>query len=75
MAQPMSRGPGAALAAICEGSAKIPLPIIDPTTMAVRAASPRPFLAAVGRVLGGAEINVSDIVVLPVHVVARRRRT
>jgi hypothetical protein len=60
MAQPTRRGPGAATAAICEGSAKIPLPIIDPTTMAVRAASPRPVLAT-GRVAGGGEIRVSDI--------------
>lgn len=40
--QPMSSGPGATLPAICDGRAKIPLPIIDPMTMAVSAASERP---------------------------------
>ena len=38
--QPISSGPGAALPAICDGSAKIPLPIIEPTTIAVSAESP-----------------------------------
>ncbi len=38
IAHPMSNAPGAALAAIWDGSAKIPLPIMDPTTSAVRAA-------------------------------------
>src|SRR5690349_22111763 len=40
--QPISRGPGAALPAIWEGSAKMPLPIMDPTTRAVRAGSASP---------------------------------
>jgi hypothetical protein len=47
---PMSSGPGAALAAIWDGRAKIPLPIIDPTTIAVRAATPRPAFGRTGRV-------------------------
>ena len=63
IAHPMSRGPGAALAAICEGRAKIPLPIIDPTTIAVSAARPRPDFDRPGLVSGGGEIRVSDIVV------------
>jgi hypothetical protein len=60
---PMSSGPGAALAAIWDGRAKIPLPIIDPTTIAVRAASPSPALGNAVRVEGGGGTSVSDIVV------------
>ena len=41
----------------------MPLPIIDPTTIAVRAASPRPAFGRAGRALGGGGIRVSDIVV------------
>jgi hypothetical protein len=63
MDHPISSGPGAALAAICDGSAKIPLPIIDPTTIAVSEANPRPALRCSGRVAGGGDIRVSDIVV------------
>ena len=74
-AQPMSSGPGAALAAICEGRAKMPLPIIDPTTMAVRDARPRPALMPAGRVSGDGEISVSDIVVLPGGFAVRGRPT
>jgi hypothetical protein len=56
-------GPGAALPAICEGNAKMPLPIIDPTTIAVRAAKPRPAFGRGVRVSEGGGIRVSDIVV------------
>ena len=59
----MSSGPGAALPAICDGRAKMPLPIIDPTTIAVRAARPRPVFAPAGRGSAGGGIRVSDIVV------------
>ncbi|BDX31840.1 hypothetical protein TUM20985_23870 [Mycobacterium antarcticum] len=66
MAQPISSGPGAALAAICEGSAKMPLPIMDPTTIAVRAAMPRPvFALAVRGASGGLETTVSDMTFSP----------
>ena len=71
----MRTGPGAALPAICEGRAKIPLPIIDPTTIAVRAARPRPVRVPAGRVSGGGEISVSDIVVLPARSAARGHPT
>src|SRR6478735_707767 len=67
--QPIRRGPGAALAAIWEGSAKMPLPIIDPTTIAVRAARPRPALGIRGRVSGGCGMRDYDIVCLPVQLV------
>jgi hypothetical protein len=62
-AQPMSSGPGAALPAIWEGRAKMPLPIIDPTTIAVRAARPRPAFVATGRISVVGGVRVSDIVV------------
>ena len=42
ISQPMRSGPGAALPAIWEGRAKMPLPIMDPTTRAVRAGSASP---------------------------------
>jgi hypothetical protein len=57
----MRSGPGAALPAIWEGNAKMPLPIIDPTTMAVRAAKPRPAFEPTGRVSAGFGITVSDM--------------
>jgi hypothetical protein len=66
MDHPINSGPGAALAAIWDGNAKMPLPIIDPTTIAVSDANPRPALRRSGRVAGGGDIKVSDIVVPPV---------
>jgi hypothetical protein len=41
----------------------MPLPIIDPTTIAVRAAKPRPAFGRGVRVSEGGGIRVSDIVV------------
>ncbi len=43
----------------------MPLPIIDPTTIAVNAARPRPAFAPVGRRSTGGGTRVFDIVVLP----------
>src|SRR6478672_2164155 len=63
IAHPMRRGPGAALPAICEGSAKMPLPIIDPTTIAVSEARPRPRFTPERRASLGLASTVSDIVV------------
>src|SRR4029077_7311066 len=60
---PIRRGPGAALPAIWDGSAKMPLPIIDPTTIAVRAARPRPRFTPGGRAGSGLVSTVSNIVV------------
>ena len=61
---PMRSGPGAALPAICDGSANIPLPIIDPTTIAVKADRPKPIFTPAG---GGAGFGITDcdIVVSP----------
>jgi hypothetical protein len=50
ISHPIRSGPGAALPAIWEGRAKMPLPIIDPTTSAVSAAMVRPALEAARRV-------------------------
>jgi hypothetical protein len=58
----MMSGPGAALPAIWEGNAKMPLPIIDPTTMAVMATTPRPGLGPTGRDCAGVAIVFCDIV-------------
>lgn len=58
IAQPISSGPGAALAAIWDGRAKIPLPTMEPTTIAVRAARPSPAGEAPG-VVGATVISVS----------------
>ena|ERR1700694_2701734 len=47
---------GAALPAIWEGKAKMPLPIIDPTTSAVSAATVRPAFEPAGRVSVGVAV-------------------
>jgi hypothetical protein len=66
IAHPIMSGPGAALPAIWDGNAKMPLPIIDPTTRAVRATTPRPALGPLGRVSAGLAIVFCDIVDSPV---------